>query len=36
MGAQVNTLRVMAKPLAQADWAAYLASVPRDRPDEES
>ena len=36
MGAQVNTLRVMAKPLAQADWAAYLASVPRDRPDGES
>ena len=36
MGKQVNTLRVMAKPLAQADWPAYFAAVPRDRPDEKS
>ena len=33
MGKRINTLRVMAKPLAEADWAAYLASVPRDRPE---
>jgi GNAT superfamily N-acetyltransferase len=33
MGKRVNALRVMAKPLGEPDWAAYLASVPRDRPE---
>jgi len=31
MGKRINTLRVMAKPLGEPDWAAHLASVPRDR-----
>lgn len=33
MGKKVNTLRVMAKPLAEPDWDWYRASVPRDRPE---
>lgn len=33
MGRLVNTLRVMAKPLAGGSVAEYLARVPRDRPD---
>ena len=33
MGARVNTVRVMAKPLAGGSFAQYLALVPRDRPE---
>ena len=33
MGAKVNDLRVMAKPLAGGALADYLAMVPRDRPE---
>lgn len=32
MGRLTNTLRVMAKPLAGDSLGAYLALVPRDRP----
>ena len=33
MGARVNDIRVMVKPLAEASIADYLAQVPRDRLD---
>jgi GNAT superfamily N-acetyltransferase len=33
MGARVNTVRVMMKPLEGGDLAGYLALVERDRPD---
>jgi hypothetical protein len=33
MGRKVNTVRVMAKPLAGEALPAYLVRVPRDRPD---
>ncbi len=33
MGARVNTIRVMAKPLAGGTIAQYLALVARDRPE---
>ena len=33
MGARINTVRVMAKPLAGGSFADYLAQVPRDRRD---
>ena len=33
IGKQVNTLRVMAKPLASGSFEDYLAIVARDRPD---
>jgi len=33
MGAKVNTVRVMVKPLAGGTLADYLARVARDRPD---
>ena len=33
MGQRVNTLRVMAKPLAAGTLSEYLALVPRDRPE---
>ncbi len=33
MGARVNTIRVMAKPLAGGSLAQYVALVPRDRPE---
>jgi GNAT superfamily N-acetyltransferase len=33
MGKQVNTLRVMAKPLAGGSISEYLAAVARDRPE---
>ena len=35
MGARVNDVRVMVKPLAEPDFDAYLALVARDRPDPE-
>jgi len=33
IGRQVNTMRVMVKPLAGGDLADYLSRVPRDRPE---
>jgi predicted protein tyrosine phosphatase/GNAT superfamily N-acetyltransferase len=33
MGRQVNTLRVMAKPLAGGQWSDYFAEMARDRPE---
>jgi len=33
MGRKVNTIRVMAKPLAQGDWDDYFDKVARDRAD---
>ena len=33
MGKRLNTLRVMAKPLAAGSVSEYLAAVARDRPD---
>ena len=33
MGRNVNTIRVMAKPLGDGDWREYFDLVARDRPD---
>jgi len=33
MGRRLNTIRVMAKPLAPGDWSEYFAKVARDRPE---
>ena len=33
MGLRIQTVRVLAKPLAGGTWDDYLALIPRDRPD---